>query len=124
MTTFRRLALAAAAAILLAAPAVPHAAQQTLNGTWNLISTGTPHGDLHFQARFTRGAGTALSATVTLFDNPIEMTGETDGAAFRVSGEGGGGTLTLSGKLKADGTLEGFLSSERGDLLFTGTRAK
>jgi hypothetical protein len=115
--------LAAAAALVLAIPAATHAAE-TLNGTWNLTATGTPHGDLHFQARFTQGAGKALSATVTLFDNSIEMTGEGDGATFRVSGDGGGGTLTLSGKLKADGTLEGFLSNEQGDLLFTGTRAK
>jgi hypothetical protein len=115
--------LAATAAFVLAAPAVPHA-QGTLNGTWNLRATGTPHGDLHFQARFTVGAGKALTATVTLFDNPVEMSGEADGATFRVSGDGGGGTLTLSGKLKADGTLEGFLSNEQGDLLFTGTRAK
>lgn len=107
------------------APAVPQAAQQTLNGTWNLTATGTPHGDLHFQVRFTHGAGKALSATVTLFDNPIEMTGEADAGAFRVSGgSSSGGTLTLSGKLKSDGTLEGFLSNEQGDLLFKGTRAK
>ena len=125
MTTLRRLSLAAAAAFLLTAPAVPHAAQQTLAGTWNLVATGTPHGDLHFQARFTHGAGKALSATVTLFDNPIEMTGEADAGAFRVSGDSSsGGTLTLSGKLKTDGTLEGFLSNDQGDLLFKGTRAK
>lgn len=124
MTTLRPLTLAAAAALVLAAVTVPLAAQQTLNGTWNLTATGTPHGDLHFQARFTQGAGKALTATVTLFDNPIEMSGEGDTQTFRVSGDGGGGTLTLSGKLKADGTLEGFLSNEQGDLLFTGTRAK
>jgi hypothetical protein len=129
MTTFRlsKLAVslaAAAALVFIAGGAVPLAAQnQSLTGTWNLTATGTPHGDLHFQAKFTHGAGKALTATVTLFDNPIAMTGEADAGAFRVSGEGGGGTLTLSGKLKSDGTLEGFLSNEQGDLLFTGKKA-
>ena len=49
-----------------------------LNGTWDLVSTGTPHGDMHYQVTFAHGAG----------------------------------------------TLEGFLSSEQGDLTFTGARAK
>ncbi len=97
---------------------------QSLNGTWDLVSTGTPHGDMHYQVAFLHGAGNALTAEMTLFDNKIAMTGEAKDGTFRVSGDYQGSTLTLSGKTKADGTLEGFLSSEQGDLTFTGTRAK
>lgn len=123
MTTFRRSAAAAIAALVLIF-ATASAQSPALDGTWNLTATGTPHGDLHFTVVFKQGAGKALTATVTLFDNPIEMTGEITGGAFSVSGEGGGGVLTLSGKLKAGDTLEGFLSNEQGDLLYTGKRAK
>ena len=95
-----------------------------LNGAWDLVSTGTPHGDMHYQVTFVHGAGTALTAEMTLFDNKIPMSGEAKDGTFRVSGDNQGSTLTLSGKLKADGTIEGFLSNEQGDLTFTGTRAK
>ena len=116
-----RLLLAGAAFALLAT--APSAAQ-SLNGTWDLLSKDSPHGELRFQVTFTQGAGTALAAEVRLFDQKIEMTGERDGDAFAVRGGHAGGDLALSGKLRDDGTLEGFLSSERGDLIWTGTRAK
>ena len=97
---------------------------QSLNGSWNLVSTGTPHGDMHYQVTFASGEGSALRADLTLFGSTVAMTGEVKDGTFRVSGDGHGSTLTLSGKIKSDGTLEGFLSSEQGDLTFTGTRAK
>jgi hypothetical protein len=117
----RRLFLAGAALALLASAA---SAAQSLNGAWDLLSTDTPHGELRFQVTFTEGAGTALSAEVLLFDQKIEMSGERKGDAFAVRGAHAGGDLALSGKVRGDGTLEGFLSSERGDLIWTGTRAK
>lgn len=112
--------LALALTISLATVAV---SAHSLNGSWNLVAVGTPHGDVHFQATFAHGAGNALAATVTLFDAKIEMTGEAKDGAFTVAGEHQGGTLTLSGKLKTDGTLAGFMSTEQGDLTWTGTRA-
>jgi hypothetical protein len=117
----RRLFLAAAALALFASAA---SAAPSLNGRWDLLAKDTPHGDMHLQVTFTEGAGTALAAELLLFDQKIEMTGEHNRDGFAVSGDHSGGNLTLSGKLKADGTLEGFLSSERGDLVWTGTRAK
>ncbi len=114
----KRLALA-----LTIACATVAVTAQALNGSWNLVAEGTPHGDVHFQVTFAPGTGNALAATVTLFDTRIEMTGESKDGAFTVAGEHQGGTLTLSGKLKADGTLAGFMSTERGDLTWTGTRA-
>jgi hypothetical protein len=114
----KQIALAFVLALATAA-----AGAQSLNGSWNLVAQGTPHGDLHFQATFAHGAGNALTATVTLFDMKIDMTGEFKDDAFTVSGAHQGGTLSLSGKLRADGTLAGFMSNEQGDLTWTGTRA-
>ena len=95
-----------------------------LNGTWDLDSKGGPHGDMTFQVTFTHGEGTALTARMTIFDSKIDMSGEAKDGAFSVSGDNKGSKLSLSGKLKADGTLEGYLSNEQGDLRFTGARAK
>ena len=89
-----------------------------------MLSKDTPHGELRFQVTFTQEAGTALAAEMLLFEQKIEMAGERNGDAFAVKGPHAGGELRLSGKRKADGTLEGFLSSEQGDLIWTGTRAK
>lgn len=117
----RRLVLAAAACVLLASAA---AAAESLNGRWDLLSKDTPHGDLHFQVTFTQGADGELGADLLLFDQKIELAGGRRGDAFAVRGAHAGGELALTGRLRADGTLEGFLSTERGDLVFTGTRAK
>ena len=122
--SFRTLCRFFVAGAVLAVLASAASAEQSLNGTWDLLSPDTPHGELRFQVTFTQGAGTALAAELRLFDQKLEMTGERKGDTFAVRGASGGGDLALSGKLRADGTLEGFLSSERGDLIWTGTRAK
>jgi hypothetical protein len=116
----RTFVLAAVVAAVTAASLAAHG----LNGTWDLLSKGGPHGDMQFQVTFTHGDGTKLSATLSMFNSKVDMTGEAKDGSFTVKGENNGSKLTMTGKLKADGTLEGFLSNEQGDLVWTGKRAQ
>jgi hypothetical protein len=94
-------------------------------GTWTL-SAETPHGAMDF--------------TLTLKQDGEKLTGTfvTQGGEIPVAGEAAKGTLTFKmtkqpenypmlsfkARLKDDGSMTGTMSSDNGDMAFTGKRAK
>jgi hypothetical protein len=53
----------------------------------------------------------------------IALSGEFDGKTLKLADASGDG-VTMTATLKNDGTLSGYLSSERGDMAWTATRVK
>jgi hypothetical protein len=97
-----------------------------VSGTWTLTVEG-------------HGAHGAMSATLKMKQDAKKVTGRmaAHGREHDVSGEFVDGTLTLqiasesedhqaslTGKLKDDGTMAGYLSGPMGDLKWTAERAK
>jgi hypothetical protein len=120
--------LASVALALLVAVGVttqPQAVEDGVAGTWTLTVKGpAAHGD--------------LTATLVLKQDGKKVTGQfaAHGNEHSLDGEYAEGTLTLespdaqadrslslTAKLKADGTLSGYLSSAMGDMPFTGKRS-
>jgi hypothetical protein len=100
------------------------AAAPSVTGNWTLKVEGSPHGDAAMGLTLKQD-GTKVTGTFA--------TGHT--ADMAVSGEFANGELKLetagphddriifNGKLRADGTLAGYISSPMGDMKWTASRA-
>lgn len=118
---FTRLFVATALVVSSAA----FAAAPAFAGKWALVSKDTPHGEMRMEVAITQSdRSNKISVEMVLFGNKVAMAGEATDNAFTVKGRHHDMELTLTGKLKTDGTLEGFLSTEQGDLTYSGTRVK
>jgi hypothetical protein len=105
-----------------AAQKAPAAGPPTVAGKWTLNVDAGPHG------------ATTMGLTLAQKGRKVTGTLASPHGDLAVAGEFADATLTLkttaddapaiscTAKLKADGTLEGFLSSERGDMKWTAKR--
>ena len=102
--------------------AVSAFAQAGIDGKWDL-SADSPHGKLSMELDLTR-TGEALSGTLLDFGGKkrtMKGTFKNDTLTIESTPDG---EFALTGKLKADGTLSGQLSTPMGDVNWTGVRAK
>lgn len=94
-------------------------------GNWTL-SAETPHGTMSFGLALKQDGG-KLTGTLTTADgeSPIEGTATKDTVNFKTTQQMGPmSILTISGRLKTDGTMGGTVSSEMGDVAFVAKRSR
>jgi hypothetical protein len=112
--------LAVIAACALTAAAV--AAAPSVTGTWSM-SVDSPHGAATM-GLVLKQDGTKVAGTFASGHSPdMALEGEfADGTLKLDTTEGGDAKIMFTGKLKDDGTLAGYLSSQMGDMKWTATR--
>jgi len=98
------------------------AAALSVTGTWSM-SVDSPHGAATM-GLVLKQDGTRVTGTFASGHSPdMALEGEfTDGTLKLETTEGGDAKITFTGKLKDDGTLAGYLSSQMGDMKWTATR--
>jgi len=106
------LALVATAAVAIAAPSV--------SGTWSMTVDAGSHGTLKM-ALTLKQEEMKVSGTFASPHGDMAVEGTFENDALRLAT--GDGSITFTAKLKEDGTLSGYLSSEMGDMKWTAERA-
>jgi hypothetical protein len=128
----------AAIAIVIAGPAVAAARSgsvvliqeqkkeqktPTVAGTWTM-SVKSPHGDVPMTLTLAQ-EGRKVTGTFNPHGEEVQVVGEfVNGALTLATGESAALRVTLKAQLKEQGTLDGYLSSERGDMPWTAERIK
>jgi hypothetical protein len=120
--TFRVVA-ALAAAYALTVGVGAQKAGSSVAGKWTL-SVDTPHGDTLMGLEL-RQDGKKISGTLATPHGEVRLEGEqADGKLTLATIASDSPQMTLTGALKEDGTMAGYLSSERGDMKWTAERSK
>ena len=100
------------------------AAAPSLTGNWTMKVEGGPHGDatmgLTLKQDGTKVTGTFASGHTA----DMAVTGEFVNGELKIETTAGDADtkILFNGKLKADGTLAGTISSQMGDMTWTATR--
>jgi hypothetical protein len=111
--------------LFLAVALAAGAAAAGVSGKWTLtVDTGSAHGITTMGLALSED-GKKVGGTLQSPHGDVKVTGEFDDGALRLSTASGDEmSLTLHAKLQKDGTLAGYISTPRGDMKFTGERAK
>lgn len=121
-----RLVLAAVIPVLFtpALAVLPRTAQPGIAGEWTLAVKGpAAHGDITATLSLT-AEGTKVTGRLTAHGNEHQVEGQfADGTlTLEVPEAPAGRALSITARLKDDGTLSGYVSSPDGDMPFTGKR--
>jgi hypothetical protein len=114
-----------AAMALAAAVTAGAAAAADVTGTWTMSVKGGPHGDatmgLVLKQEGTRVSGTFSSGHAA----DMAVSGEFEDGVLKLETSGDEhAKIVFGAKLKADGTLAGYVSSPMGDMTWTAARAE
>jgi hypothetical protein len=95
-----------------------------LNGQWTLTTAAEgPHGAVSMGMTLKQDGRKITGHLAPPHGGEIALAGEFDGKALKLADASGGG-VTMTATLQQDGTLSGYLSSERGDMDWTAVRVK
>ena len=123
VTRTLRVVAAVAAACALTTGVAAQKAAPTVAGKWTL-SANTPHGDTPMALEL-RQDGKKITGTLATPHGEVRLEGEhADGKLTLATTASESPQMTLKGALKDDGTMAGYLSSERGDMKWTAERSK
>lgn len=99
------------------------AADATVTGTWTMNVEGGPHGNATM-GLVLKQDGTKVTGTFSSGHSAdMEVAGQFKDGQLDVETQGGDSRIIFSAKLKADGTLSGYISSAMGDMKWTASRA-
>ena len=114
--------LAALALVSLFAGAQSTRPAPSVSGQWTLLAADGPHGAMTMSLKCDQ-KGQDVTATLNIpHAGDIAMQGALVKDKLSLSSGAETNPITLSATLKADGTLTGFISSEMGDVKWTGKR--
>ena len=82
---------------------------------------GGPHGDMTMNLELAQ-EGKKVTGTFTTPHGDLPVEGELVDATLTIATKGGDTQVSLTAKLKENGTLEGYLSSQMGDMTWTASR--
>ena len=100
-----------------------HKPAPTVTGRWTMSVNGGPHGDMTMGLALQQ-SGKKVSGTFATPHGDIEVEGEFVEGALSLATRGGSDTqITLNAQLKDNGSLEGYVSSQMGDMTWTAERA-
>jgi len=93
-------------------------------GRWTMSVKGGPHGDATMGLALEQ-KGTQISGIfATPHGDDLQVQGEFAAGTLTLATPGGGDAkITMTAKLKDDGTLDGYMSSQLGDMTWTARRA-
>jgi hypothetical protein len=112
------LAILLAAGLVTAAAAAPSVA-----GTWTLNVTGSPHGDVAMGLTLKQD-GTKVTGVFNSPHGDMDVAGEFVNGELKIATTSGAEDekILFNAKLKDDGTLAGYVSSQMGDMKWTAMR--
>jgi uncharacterized beta-barrel protein YwiB (DUF1934 family) len=91
-------------------------------GRWTMSVKGGPHGDMTMSLELTQD-GKKVGGTFATPHGDLPLEGELVDATLTIATSGGDTQVSLTAKLKENGTLEGYLSSQMGDMTWTASRS-
>jgi hypothetical protein len=93
-------------------------------GRWTASVKGSPHGDVTMGLNLAQEGKKVSGTLATPHGDDLQVEGEFIEGTLTLATPGGGDShITMKAKLKDDGTLDGFLSSQMGDMTWTAKRA-
>jgi len=93
-------------------------------GRWTMSVKGGPHGDATMGLALEQKGKQVSGIFATPHGDDLQVQGEFAEGTLTLATPGGGDSkITMTAKLKDDGTLDGYLSSQMGDMTWTARRA-
>jgi hypothetical protein len=93
-------------------------------GRWTMSVKGGPHGDATMGLALEQKGRQVSGTFATPHGDDLQIQGEFAAGTLTLATPGGGDhKITITAKLKDDGTLDGYLSSQMGDMTWTARRA-
>jgi hypothetical protein len=93
-------------------------------GRWTMSVKGGPHGDTPMGLVLEQKGKMVTGTFATPHGDDFPVDGEFAEGTLTIATAGGGDArISLTAKLRADDTLEGYLSSQMGDMTWTGRRS-
>lgn len=93
-------------------------------GRWTMSVKGGPHGDTPMGLVLEQKGKKVTGTLATPHGDDFAVDGEFAEGTLTIATAGAGDArISLTAKLKADDTLEGYLSSQMGDMTWTGRRS-
>ena len=93
-------------------------------GRWTMSVKGGPHGDATMGLALEQKGKQVSGTFATPHGDDLQVQGEfAEGTLTLATPGGGDAKITMTAKLKDDGTLDGYLSSQMGDMTWTARRA-
>jgi hypothetical protein len=84
---------------------------------------GSPHGDVTMGLELTQEGKKVSGTFATPHGDDLQVAGEFgEGTLTLATTSGGESKITMTAKMKEDGTLDGYLSSQMGDMTWTARR--
>jgi hypothetical protein len=94
-----------------------------VTGRWSMSVKGSPHGDVTMGLELTQEGKKVAGTFATPHGDDLQVAGEfAEGTLTLATTSGGESKITMTAKLKEDGTLDGYLSSQMGDMTWTARR--
>lgn len=94
-------------------------------GRWTMSVKSGPHGDATMGLALEQNGKKVSGIFATPHGDDLEVVGEFAEGTLALATPGGGESkITMTAKLKDDGTLDGYLSSQLGDMTWTARRAR
>ena len=99
-------------------------AAPSVAGRWTASVKGSPHGDVTMGLDLAQEGKKVTGTFATPHGTDLQVNGEFIGGTLTLATPSGGDPhITMTAKLKDDGTLDGYLSGPMGDMTWTATRA-
>jgi hypothetical protein len=94
-----------------------------VTGRWSMSVKGSPHGDVTMGLELTQEGKKVSGMFATPHGDDLQVAGEFgEGTLTLATTSGGESKITMTAKMKEDGTLDGYLSSQMGDMTWTARR--
>jgi hypothetical protein len=100
--------------------------EMRVDGRWTMHVKGGPHGDMTMTLELAQGTkkdSQKVSGTFTTPHGDLPVEGQLVDATLTIATKGGDTQVSLTAKLKDNGMLEGYISSQMGDMTWTASRA-
>jgi hypothetical protein len=95
----------------------------SVTGRWSMSVKGSPHGDVTMGLELTQEGKKVSGTFATPHGDDLQVAGEfAENTLNLATTNGGESKISMTAKLKEDGTLDGYLSSQMGDMTWTARR--
>jgi hypothetical protein len=95
----------------------------SVTGRWSMSVKGSPHDDVTMALELTQEGKKVSGTLATPHGDNLQVAGEfAEGTLTLATTSGGESKISMTAKLQEDGTLDGYLSSQMGDMTWTARR--